>query len=360
MKKNKVLILFILLLLFNCSSKELRQTVNNETQNDFINAVDISLFPKIELNNPIFKDSFGVQMPFLEILKSKGINTIRLRLWVNPIDEHSGFDEVKSFSDTLKSMGFSIYLTLHYSDTWADPGQQIIPQDWQNISYAILKNRVYNYTKMVVQQIDPDLIQIGNEINNGFLHPEGHRYSQPHQFIELINEGISAVRDYSNHAQVMLHYAGHQGAEEFFDEVKDVDYDIIGLSYYPIWHGKSLIALEQNLIELRTLYTKDIMIAETAYPFTLDWNDWTNNIVGLEDQLILPEYPATPEGQKQFVQQLKSMLSSLDGGVGLAYWGADLIAWNGSESTAGSPWENQALFDFNNQALPALDVFKSP
>lgn len=344
--------LFLLLFLLSCSSNEYPQE-----QNDFINAVDISLLPKIELNNPVFKDSFGVQMPFLRILKSKGINTIRLRLWVNPIDEHSSFDEVKSFSNTLKSMGFNIYLTLHYSDTWADPGQQIIPQDWQNISYATLKNRVYDYTKMVVHQINPEIIQIGNEINNGFLHPEGHRYSQSHQFIELINEGISAVRDYSNHTQVMLHYAGHQGAEEFFDEVKDVDYDIIGLSYYPIWHGKSLIALEQNLIKLRTLYTKDIMIAETAYPFTLEWNDWTNNIVGLEEQLILPEYPATPEGQKQFVQQLKSMLSSLDGGVGMAYWGADLIAWNGSESTVGSPWENQALFDFNNQALPALDVF---
>ena len=157
--------LFLLLFLLSCSNNE-----DPQEQNDFINAVDISLLPKIEMNNPIFKDNFGVQMPFLEILKLKGINTIRLRLWVNPINEHSSFDEVKSFSDTLKSMGFNIYLTLHYSDTWADPGQQIIPQDWQNISYTTLKNRVYDYTKMVVQQINPDIIQIGNEINNGFLH----------------------------------------------------------------------------------------------------------------------------------------------------------------------------------------------
>ncbi len=360
MNKNKVLILFILLLFLDCSSEEVRQTGDNGIQNDFINAVDISTFPQIELNNPTFKDSFGNTVPFLDILKSKEINTIRLRLWVNPFDEHSSFDEVKSFSDTLKSMGFNIYLTLHYSDTWADPGHQIIPQDWQNISYTTLKNRVYNYTKMVVQQINPDIIQIGNEINNGFLHPEGNRYTQPLQFIELINEGISAVRDYSDHAKVMLHYAGHQAAKAFFDEVKDVDYDIIGLSYYPIWHGKSLVELEQNLIQLSSLYNKDIMIAETAYPFTLEWNDWTNNIVGLENQLISPEFPATPLGQKQFVQQLKTMMVNLDGGMGLAYWGTELIAWNGEESTEGSPWENQALFDFNNQVLPVIEVFKTP
>ena len=100
------------------------------------------------------------------------------------------------------------------------------------------------------------------------------------------------------------------------------------------------------------------MIAETAYPFTLGWNDWTNNIVGLENQLILPEFPATPQGQKNFVQQLKIMMTNLDGGIGLSYWGAELIAWNGPESSEGSPWENQALFDFNNQALPVIEVYE--
>ena len=214
---------------------------------------------------------------------------------------------------------------------------------------------------MVVEQINPNIIQIGNEINNGFLHPEGSRYAQPSQFLELLSGGIQAVRDHSTgEIKIMLHYAGHQGSDVFFKRVKDLDYDIIGLSYYPIWHGKSLTQLEQSLIQLETLYGKAIMIAETAYPFTLGWNDWTNNSVGLEDQLILPDYPATPQGQKDFVLQLKTMMIDLEGGIGLSYWGAELIAWNGEESTAGSPWENQALFDFNNQALPALDVFESP
>jgi arabinogalactan endo-1,4-beta-galactosidase len=360
-EKFKVLVFGAILIYFSCSEVGVNQTSDVNNESEFISAVDISLYPKIELSSPVFKDNNGITISFLEFLKSKGINTIRIRLWVNPIDEHSSFDEVKSFSETLKSMGFNIYLTLHFSDTWADPGHQIIPQDWQNIPYSDLKDKVYNYTKMVVEQINPEIIQIGNEINNGFLHPEGHRYSEPSQFLELLNEGIQAVRDHSTgETEIMLHYAGHQGSDVFFNLVKDLDYDIIGLSYYPIWHGKSFSQLEQNLTQLSVLYNKKLMIAETAYPFTLGWNDWTNNIVGLEDQLILPDFPATPQGQKDFVQQLKAMMKDVEGGIGLSYWGAELVAWNGEESTAGSPWENQAMFDFNNQALPVLGVFESP
>ena len=350
-----------ILICLSCSENGVNQTSGGNNESEFISAVDISSYPKIELSNPVFKDKNGISISFLEFLKFKGINTIRIRLWVNPISEHSSLSEVKSFSETLKSMGFKIYLSLHYSDSWADPGHQITPSEWQNVSYDSLKDFVYNYTKMVVQQINPEIIQIGNEINNGFLHPEGHRYSEPNQFLDLLSEGIRAVRDYSTNAtKIMLHYAGHQGADVFFYDVKDLDYDVIGISYYPMWHGKSFSQLEQNLIELKSLFNKEIMIAETAYPFTLGWNDWRNNIVGHENQLILPEFPATPQGQKDFVGQLKTMITNLDGGIGLSYWGAELIAWNGQESTEGSPWENQAFFDFNNHALPVIDIFEVP
>ena len=358
MELKKTLIFLLYLLFFSCSEDESQHPSDGNTEMEFISAVDISSFPEIELTSPVFKDSSGNIISFLNHLESKGINTIRLRLWVNPIDQHSGFNEVKSFSEILKSMGFKIYLSLHYSDTWADPGKQITPAAWESFSFSELKNAVYEYTRMVVQEISPDIIQIGNEINNGFLHPLGNIHNEPSNFKELINECIRAVRDHSlNQVHVMLHYAGHEGSEIFFDSVKDVDYDIIGLSYYPIWHGKSIDNLEQGIIQLRSLYNKDIMIAETAYPFTLGWNDWTNNIVGLEEHLILPNYPASPYGQKEFIQRLKTLISNTDGGIGLSYWGAELIAWNGEESNEGSVWENQALFDFNNQALPVLDVF---
>jgi arabinogalactan endo-1,4-beta-galactosidase len=343
---------------YSCSENGVNQTSNGNNEVEFISAVDISSYPEIELSNTLFEDNNGMTISFLEFLRFKGINTIRIRLWVNPIDQHSSFEEVKLFAETLKSMGFKIYLSLHYSDTWADPGNQITPLEWQNVSFSTLRTIVYDYTKMVVEQINPDIIQIGNEINNGFLHPEGNRYSEPSQFLALLNEGIKAVREHaSGQTKIMLHFAGHEESNVFFNFVNGLDYDIIGISFYPIWHGKSLSELEQNLIQLRTLYDKEIMIAETAYPFTLGWNDWTNNIVGLEEQLILPDYPATPEGQKNFVQQLKMIMINLDGGIGLSYWGAELVAWNGPESSEGSAWENQALFDFNNQALPVVEVF---
>ncbi len=360
MKKNTALVLLAFLIFWRCSSNEPSEVSNDDIPRDFISAVDISSFPKIELSQPVFLDDMGQSVSFLEFLKSKGINTIRLRLWVDPSDEYSGFEEVKSFSNFLKSMGFNIYLTLHYSDTWADPGHQVTPENWQNLDLETLKSTVYEYTKMVVQQIAPNIIQIGNEINNGFLFPNGNLYTNPNQFLELLGEGIRAVRDHSMETKIMLHYAGHQGANVFFDQLKTLDYDIIGISYYPLWHGKSLAQLEQHLVQLQSLFDKDIMIAETAYPFTLGWNDWTNNIVGLEEQLILPNYPASPVGQKQFLNDLKNIVTSLEGGIGFAYWGAELIAWDGPESTEGSPWENQALFDFNNQALPVLDVFEIP
>ena len=324
----------------------------------FISAVDISKYPEISNTNQIFYDLDENQKDFLTILKEKGINTIRLRLWVNPVNEHSGFNEVKQFSQSLKTHGFKTWLTLHYSDSWADPGQQNPPSQWQGISFSALKDSVYNYTKKVMQEMQPDYIQIGNEINTGILHPYGDLATNHQNFIELVQQGSLAVRERSMDCKIILHYAGIEHADWFFTQVNQIDYDIIGLSYYPIWHGKSLTALNTRMQELSNIHNKKILIAETAYPFTLEWNDWTNNIVGLDEQLILPEYPATPEGQRNFIRQIKTLTKELENGIGFCYWGAELIAWKGNQSTDASPWENQALFDFNNKALSVLNEFE--
>lgn len=324
----------------------------------FISAVDISKYPEISNTNSIFYDLDENQKDFLTILKEKGINTIRLRLWVNPVNEHSGFNEVKQFSQSLKTHGFKTWLTLHYSDSWADPGQQNPPTQWQGISFSALKDSVYNYTKKVMQEMQPDYIQIGNEINTGILHPYGDLATNHQNFIELVQQGSLAVRERSMDCKIILHYAGIEHADWFFTQVNQIDYDIIGLSYYPIWHGKSLTALKTRMQELSNIHNKKILIAETAYPFTLEWNDWTNNIVGLDEQLILPEYPATPEGQRNFIRQIKTLTKELENGIGFCYWGAELIAWKGNQSTDASPWENQALFDFNNKALSVLNEFE--
>jgi len=258
----------------------------------------------------------------------------------------------------LKTHGFKTWLTLHYSDSWADPGQQNPPSQWQGISFSALKDSVYNYTKKVMQEMQPDYIQIGNEINTGILHPYGDLATNHQNFIELVQQGSLAVRERSMDCKIILHYAGIEHADWFFTQVNQIDYDIIGLSYYPIWHGKSLTALKTRMQELSNIHNKKILIAETAYPFTLEWNDWTNNIVGLDEQLILPEYPATPEGQRNFIRQIKTLTKELENGIGFCYWGAELTAWKGNQSTDASPWENQALFDFNNKALSVLNEFE--
>lgn len=356
---NRIIQILISLIVFiSCNKDDLIVPIPENGNSKFISAVDISSYPEISNSSPIFYDLDGNQNEFLDILKESGVNTIRLRLWVNPSNGHSGFNEVKQFSQTLKSKGFKIWLTIHYSDTWADPSTQEIPMQWQGISFTALKDSVFNYTKKVVTELEPNFIQIGNEINSGLLHPYGHISNNFQNFIELMTMGIKAVRDNSNETKIILHFAGIEGSDWFFNQVNTLDYDIIGLSYYPIWHGKSLNNLKTKMQYLIETYNKKIVIAETAYPFTLEWNDWTDNIVGLDEQLILPEYPATPEGQKKFIEQIKILTKEIENGIGFCYWGAELIAWKGNQSTNASPWENQALFDFNNKALPVLREFR--
>ena len=188
----------------------------------------------------------------------------------------------------------------------------------------------------------------------------GHETSLP--MIRQSNDrrfGGWLVSGLTKSSKIILHFAGVEGADWFFDLVKSMDYDIMGLSYYPKWHGKSIDSLKARMDYLVHTHGKQVLIAETAYPFTMDWNDMTNNIVGTEDMLILPDYPPTPEGQQKFIRKMRTLSQEVDNGIGFCYWGAELIAWKGKESTEGSPWENQALFDFDYKALPVLEEFKT-
>ncbi len=358
MKYHIIISMIIILFISEPHSAQFRS--NEAAAGEFISSADLSSLPRIESTNEVFYDFDGRPEDPVAILEKRGVNTVRLRTWCDPVDEHSGFTEVKSFSDTLRSRNLKIWIALHYSDTWADPGHQAPPTTWRGISYNALKDSVYSYTARIVSAIQPDFIQIGNEINSGLLFPYGDIGTNEAQFIELISEGVRAVRENSDDARIIIHFAGIDGSDWFFGKLSGIDYDIIGISYYPIWHGKDLSRLQSTLSSLSGTYKKDIVIAETAYPFTLKWNDWTNNIVGLEEQLILPEYPATPKGQKDFISKIKEIILSTDRGIGFCYWGGELVAFEGARATDGSPWENQALFDFNNEALPVISEFKDP
>ncbi len=291
----------------------------------------------------------------LQTLQKAGATTIRLRLWVNPKELGSDLETVQNLAQSCKNIGLKVLLTVHYSDDWADPAKQYKPAAWKNSSIQELTDSISTYTKSIMTAIQPDYIQIGNEINNGLLWPEGAA-SNLNNMKRFLKTAIDAVRATNKNTKIILHYAGIENALGFYDKCTDLDYDIIGLSYYPMWHGKDLNLLQQTLTQLSTKHGKNTLIAETSYPFTLGWNDWTNNVVGLENQ-ILNEFPATPLGQKQFLDKLKTIIQSAPNCLGFCYWGGEWVSINGKQATNGSTWENQALWDFNNKALPILDDF---
>ena len=322
-----------------------------------LKGMDISFLPEIETYGSRFFDSSGVEMPLLDIIKRNGINLVRIRLWNNPADQHSGFDEVAELARRCRQKGFKIFLDLHYSDTWADPGHQEAPAVWKDLPLAELKDSVYQYTKFVLSSIRPEYVQIGNEINNGFMWNIGSLQNEKN-FIDILKQGIRASREVNPETSIIIHYAGIEGSSEFYDllEKNEVEYDIIGISYYPVWHGKSTKALENELNILKAKFNKEVFIAEFSYPFTLQYNDLTHNVVGLESQLINGFAP-TKAGQKAFVNEIKSVCErSL--ALGFCYWGGEWIAFKGYNAGDGSSYENQALFDFNNKENPALSIFR--
>ena len=348
------------LFLFSCSSNEPEVAPppipNNPGTDVFIRAADMSYLPLIESEGTIYKKN-GVAENALTTLKNAGCNTIRIRIWKNPSDNHSGLAEVKALALRVKQAGMKVWLTVHYSDTWADPGNQTPPSDWTSLSLANLKTAVSNYTTLLMTEIQPDIIQIGNEINSGFLWPQGHLINNESQCLQLLAVASSAIRSQSTTTKIMIHYGGiGSGASWFFNKMSSIDYDYIGLSYYPIWNSKNLSDVNSSITTLGQTHNKKVIIAETSYPFTLGYNDWTNNIVGQNDQLI-PTYPASNEGQKNYILAIKNLVKQNSKGLGFCYWGAEWVAFRGPTATNGSSWENQALWDFNNNALPVMDAF---
>ncbi len=322
-----------------------------------IRAADLSFLPEIEEEGTIYYDKNNNPKNALQIFKDNGCNTVRIRLWHTPANTHSSLAEVTNLANRVKALDMKVWLDIHYSDTWADPGTQTKPLAWNALDLTTLGDSVYNYTKKVVQIINPEYVQIGNEINSGFLWNDG-KISNISNFILLLNKGIKAVRDVAPTSQIIIHFAGYKNAKWFYDQLTSngVDYDIIGISHYPFWHGKNFDSLYIGINQLSILHNKPFVIAETAYPFSLGWNDYTNNTVGLNSQLI-SGYPANTAGQLLYLKKLKSIISKCNSGLGFCYWAPDWVAYKGSTATNGSSWENMALFDFNNKELAGMEVY---
>jgi len=238
---------------------------------------DISFLPQLEERGIKFSDN-GVQKDAIQILKEHGFNYIRLRIFNDP-SRDSGYSPKKGFCDMehtkqmakrIKAAGMKLLLDFHYSDDWADPGKQYEPKAWRNLSFEALKKSLYDYTKDVMQQLKdqgttPDMVQIGNEINHGIVWPEGN-IENVDNTAQLISAGIAAIKEVDAFVVIMLHIAlGGQNSESvfFIDQMlaRKVQFDVIGLSYYPKWHG-TLDELRDNLNDLLKRYNKDLVVVE--------------------------------------------------------------------------------------------------
>lgn len=316
---------------------------------------DLSFLPEIRLQGGTWINREGLAEDMLQTLVNAGINLVRLRLWHQPVAGAS-LQQVQPLCSELKRLGIKTLISLHYSDTWADPAHQSKPEAWKTLMGKSLRDSVFSYTRQMMTVLQPDFIQIGNEINAGLLWPDGSS-ADTATMLPLLRAGIKAVRAVNNETRIVLHLAMTADLEYSMEQLRSLDYDLIGVSYYPMWHGKDLNMVKSRLSKLRAQFNKQVLLAETAYPFTLGWNDQTHNVLGLSNQL-LPQFPATPQGQKDYLWAIRNMMLSVEGGLGFCYWGGEWTAYKGSNAADGSSWENQALWDFQGRALPSLEAFR--
>lgn len=353
-------------------------------RDDFYMGVDVGTLAEVEASGERFYDD-GVQGDALEIMADSGANLVRLRLWNNPYSTSGqpyggGTNDLAktiALAQRAKALGMDVLLDLHYSDFWADPGKQIKPKAWQNMSYSQLTAAVRTYSRDVVAQMTaagakPDIVQVGNEITNGMLQPTGST-SNWSQLGGLLKAGIAGVHEGGTGIEIALHLdrGGNNAAyRTWFDNARNqgVPYDIIAMSYYPYWHG-TMNQLRTNMNDVSARYGKDVMVVETAYAWTLADGDGRGNIF-TSSHAEESGYPATVAGQTQFLRDLQDAITDVpnDRGRGLVWWEA---AWTGDTSWAkpagmsyindqageSNSWDNQTLFDHNGNKLSTLDFF---
>ena len=338
--------------------------ISSIQSNQFINGVDISMLKQVEDNGGLYYED-GNQIDPIQLFKEEGINTARIKIWHTPSLNYNNLESVLEIADRANSAGMDLLLDFHYSDTWADPLNQSKPSAWLDLTFEILCDSIEQYSRHVITKLKnqntlPKYVQIGNETDCGLLWPDGYVCDESNNdpqwnklgalFMHAI-DGVNSALDAQDTIGIISHVSN--GGNWFFNNLieQGVHINILSISYYPMWHG-TLTDLIQNMDELGNEFQKPVLVVETAYPFTLQWNDNTNNIIGLETQL-LEGYEASEEGQLLFLHDLISLVNENNYGLGICYWAPDWI----STDQFGSPWENQALFDFNGEANDAITAF---
>lgn len=373
---------------------------------DFIKGMDVSSLIEEEACGAKYYDLNDAEDLFL-ILKRHGVNSVRLRLWNDPYSEDgkpygagtNDFEKTVILARRAKEAGINYLLDFHYSDFWADPGKQIVPKAWKGSSAKELVSHVYDYTREILTKLcaldlRPFMVQVGNEITNGCLWPLGNRhFERPSDADEayfnpilkdILNAGIKAVREVCPDTKVMLHLdngGNNDLYRKWFDgyfKAGGADFDVIGLSYYPFWHG-SLKNLEYNMFDMAERFHKPMYLAELSMGYTMeDYAEYEGldpderKGYATKEELIKDlDYPMTVDGQKAFMEHINNLLKSLPDGLGKGYyywepawipvkgcgWATkEALTYTGEKGPGGNEWANQALFDYDGHILPALFV----
>ena len=302
---------------------------------------DVSWVTQMEAANKLFYNAAGQQKECMQLLKDLGSNTIRLRVWVNPANGWNGSADVVAKAVRAKNIGLRIMIDFHYSDTWADPGQQTKPTAWVGQNVDALKNSLANHTTQILttlknNDVTPEWVQVGNETNDGMLWPEGKASTSMYNFTQFINAGYDAAKLVFPNTKVIVHISNGHDNNLFrwmFDGLKNngAKYDVIGMSLYPSYFGGGWQAANNltliNMNDMVSRYNKEVMIVEVGMP----WDNATEC--------------------KLFLQDLIFKTKSIPNNKGLAvlYW----------EPQSYGNWQGYTLGAFDNNGKPtvALDAF---
>jgi arabinogalactan endo-1,4-beta-galactosidase len=316
---------------------------------DYAIGADVSFLAQVEHEGVVFKDN-GIAAPGLQILKNHGYGWIRLRVFHTPSTLPNNLEYTIALAKDAKKLGFKLLMDYHYADDWADPGKQPIPKAWLGKPHPELVQAVFEYTRDTIAAfrdagVLPDMVQIGNEITNGMLWPDGKLPENWDNFAELVYAGVNGVdagRGNGVRPKIMIHIdrgGDLAGSKAFLDKLNSyhLPYDVIGQSYYPWWQG-SLNDLRKNLEFMATAYPQDIIVVETAY----NWRP--GNYLGK-----LAPFPESPEGQRAFLDELNRVVMQTPNhrGKGVFWW----------EPAVKGDLAMRGFFDDHFNALPVVNIF---
>lgn len=339
-----------------------------------LRGADLSFTRQMEAIGVTYRDG-GTVTPIETLLAARGATLVRLRAWVDPPAGYSDMADALALGRRAHAAGCAVLLDLHYSDFWADQRTQTTPVAWQGQDLGTLAETVRGYTRAAVaafaaQGTPLAMIQIGNEVTSGMLWPLGQVYGRGSEqwdgFVTLLKAGLRGAREGATAPlETMIHIdrgGDRGGARYFFDAVtaRGVDFDLVGLSYYPFWHG-GLEDLDDTVTDLATRFGKDVVVVETSYPWTLPQDGVEYYAARASELPDVLRFPATPQGQADYYDALRDLLVAVpqQRGRGFVVWEPGWLPGVGWDAGEGNPYANLTMFDWEGQGLPSLAAFRA-